>query len=210
MNVRHRVMRMLRDGIVNGVAAADLVPGALRRAIYSAYGMRVDGARIAPRCFFGGSRVRIGAGTKINYGCFFDALEDIEIGARCAFGFQVLLCTSGHTYGPSEERNGPLTPKPIRIGPGSGIGSRATVLGGVTIGEGCMIVAGSLVHRDCRPNGLYAGIPARRVRDLPACGDEHGAALLERVDAVDVPSFERARAVVRGWTPTVPDDLRAA
>jgi maltose O-acetyltransferase len=40
------------------------------------------------------------------------------------------------------------------------------VLPGVTIGAGCAVAAGAVVTADCEPDGLYAGVPARRVRDL--------------------------------------------
>ena len=41
-----------------------------------------------------------------------------------------------------------------------------TILPGVTIGEGCVIAAGSVVNKDCAPDGLYAGVPAKRIKDL--------------------------------------------
>jgi maltose O-acetyltransferase len=37
---------------------------------------------------------------------------------------------------------------------------------GVTIGDGCTIASGAVVTRDCEPDGMYAGVPARRVKDL--------------------------------------------
>jgi acetyltransferase-like isoleucine patch superfamily enzyme len=37
---------------------------------------------------------------------------------------------------------------------------------GVNVGSGCIIAAGALVVRDCEPNGLYAGVPAKRIKDL--------------------------------------------
>jgi maltose O-acetyltransferase len=37
----------------------------------------------------------------------------------------------------------------------------------VTVGDGCVIAAGAVVAKDCEPNGLYVGVPARRARDLP-------------------------------------------
>jgi maltose O-acetyltransferase len=40
------------------------------------------------------------------------------------------------------------------------------LLPGVTVGDGCVIAAGSVVTGDCEPHGVYAGVPAKRVRDL--------------------------------------------
>ncbi|WP_249354641.1 DapH/DapD/GlmU-related protein [Rhodococcus sp. USK13] len=52
------------------------------------------------------------------------------------------------------------------VGDGCWIGAGAIILPGVTVGEGCVVGAGAVVTRDCSPNGLYVGSPARRVRDL--------------------------------------------
>ena len=43
---------------------------------------------------------------------------------------------------------------------------RAIILPGVTIAEGCVIAAGAVVNKSTEPDGLYAGVPARRVKDL--------------------------------------------
>jgi len=45
------------------------------------------------------------------------------------------------------------------------VGYGATVLCGVRIGEGSIIGAGSLVTKDVKPYSIYAGVPARKVRD---------------------------------------------
>ncbi|MGV3615612.1 MAG: CatB-related O-acetyltransferase [Fimbriimonas sp.] len=56
-----------------------------------------------------------------------------------------------------------VDPNPIRIGNDVSLGHRTTVMGGVTIGDGCVIRAQSLVNRDCEPYGVYEGVPARWV-----------------------------------------------
>lgn len=43
---------------------------------------------------------------------------------------------------------------------------RAMLLPGVTVGKGCVVAAGAVVAADCAPNGLYGGVPARRIKDL--------------------------------------------
>lgn len=45
------------------------------------------------------------------------------------------------------------------------VGYGSTVMGGVTIGEGSIIGAGSLVTKDVEPYSIYAGVPARKIRD---------------------------------------------
>ena len=71
-----------------------------------------------------------------------------------------------HEFGPPGERTGALMPAPVTIGDGVWIGACVTILPGVTIGPSCMVASGAVVSGDCEPNGLYAGNPARRVREL--------------------------------------------
>lgn len=44
------------------------------------------------------------------------------------------------------------------------VGYGSTILGGVRIGEGSVIGAGSLVTKDVEPYSIYAGVPAKRIR----------------------------------------------
>ena len=37
---------------------------------------------------------------------------------------------------------------------------------GVTVGSGCIIAAGAVLTADCSPDGIYAGVPAKRIKDL--------------------------------------------
>jgi maltose O-acetyltransferase len=77
-----------------------------------------------------------------------------------------VVITSNHEIGPSEERLGAWRREPVTVGAGCWVGARCLILPGVTIGDGCIVAAGSTVRDDCEPNGVYAGVPARRVRDL--------------------------------------------
>ncbi len=49
---------------------------------------------------------------------------------------------------------------------GASIGANATILGGITIGEGAMIGAGSVVTKDVPPGELWVGNPARFIRKI--------------------------------------------
>jgi maltose O-acetyltransferase len=171
-------MRLTEDlgGVVRDVVLNTLISGPLftpwtRPRAYRLAGMPVGrGVKIHPRCYFGGRRITIGDGTKINLGCFFDNSADISIGSFCAFGPEVMVCTATHEIGDAIERAATGAPRPVAIGDGAWIGTRAVILPGVTVGPGCVVAAGAVVTRDCEPNGLYAGVPARRVRDLDPTG----------------------------------------
>jgi maltose O-acetyltransferase len=54
----------------------------------------------------------------------------------------------------------------VEIGDRVWLGARAMVLPGVTVGDGCVVAAGAVVTRDCEPDGVYAGVPARRIRPV--------------------------------------------
>jgi len=57
-----------------------------------------------------------------------------------------------------------LVEAPIQVGHDVWIGKDVALFGGVTIGNGCIIGAKSLVTKDCIPYGIYAGTPAKLIR----------------------------------------------
>jgi maltose O-acetyltransferase len=112
------------------------------------------------------SRLNIGQGCWFNKGCFFDLSDSVLVGDSVSVGHEVLFLTSTHKIGPATRRAGDLYARPIQIGNGSWIGSRSTILPGVTIGEGAIVGAGALVIEDVAPQTLVGGIPAKVVRVL--------------------------------------------
>jgi maltose O-acetyltransferase len=105
----------------------------------------------------------------VNSGVVFDARAHIDLGQNVAVGPGAQFITSTHSLGPARHRSGCGSPlfAPIAVEEGVWIGVGVIVLGGVRIGRGCVIGAGAVVTRDCEPNGLYVGVPARRHRELP-------------------------------------------
>lgn len=55
---------------------------------------------------------------------------------------------------------------PILVGQGAAVGSSATIMGGVTIGQKAMVGAGSVVTHDVPPYTIVAGNPARVLRKI--------------------------------------------
>lgn len=164
-----KIPRMTWDLIINIIAASKLTPEFVRYSIYTNFGIKTKSYRILPGCFFTyftGKKVSIGKGTFINYSCFFDNSASITIGDNCDIAFGVTFCTSTHEMGSSERRAGSAIGQPIIVGKGCWIGARSMILPGVSIGSGCIIAAGSVVTKECEPNSLYAGVPAKRIKIL--------------------------------------------
>jgi maltose O-acetyltransferase len=126
-------------------------------------------------CTFTPGPVTIGSNSFVNFGCIFDASAPITIGDGVDIGFHSELITSGHHISDDSRRAGPVFHRPITIESGCWLGAGVRVLPGVTIGRGCVIAAGAVVTKDCEPQGLYAGVPARRIRDLDSDGRSHDA-----------------------------------
>jgi maltose O-acetyltransferase len=142
------------------------VPRHLRRWIYRLLGFRIGRSSLSPHLAFKTSKIDIGDDVYMNEGCFFDNMERVTLGDRIYVGPEVMFGTTSHEIGGSACRAGPGRAAPVIVGSGCWIGARAILLPGVTVGEGCVVAAGAVVTKDCLPNGLYAGVPARRVRDL--------------------------------------------
>jgi acetyltransferase-like isoleucine patch superfamily enzyme len=63
--------------------------------------------------------------------------------------------------------------EPTLIQRGASIGSGATILARVTVGENAMVGAGSTVTRSVPPNSVVAGNPARILKKKELATDEH-------------------------------------
>lgn len=158
--------RLVIDSFLNGICNSVLIHPRYRYKLYGFFKLDIKKSRIRSGCVFDGNNIKIGKGCFINRNCHFDSNEKITIGENVYFGAESMLLTSSHKIGGQKKRADHNYDLPITIENGSWIGARATILQGVTIGEGCIIGAGSLVNKDCDPNGLYVGTPAKRVKDL--------------------------------------------
>jgi len=78
----------------------------------------------------------------------------------------VRLLTDNHSIENVRARVGPVRYDPIVVEDGAWIGAGATVLPGRRIGKGAIVGAGSVVARDVPPNTVWAGNPARMLRQL--------------------------------------------
>lgn len=111
-----------------------------------------------------GKNMTFGKRVFINSGCKFQDQGGITIGDDTLVGHNCVIATLNHVMDP--DRRGDMIPTPVRIGNKVWIGANATLLPGVTIGDGAIIAAGAVVNRDVTPRTIVAGVPARPIKTI--------------------------------------------
>lgn len=112
----------------------------------------------------------MGANTFVNIGGFIDGSAPVTLEDHVRVGPYVRILTGTHQYRHSVIRRDPrdgTVGRPVLVKRGCWIGMGCSILPGVTVAEGCVIAAGAVIVDDTEPNGLYGGVPAKRIRDLP-------------------------------------------
>jgi maltose O-acetyltransferase len=152
---------------INAIQALPFIPGRTRKAILRLCGIKVGrGVTLFSQIFFGSNKCEIGDDCFISVQCFIDGSDFVTVGKNVYLAMGVKLITSFHEFGPPRQRAGTGVKAPITIGDGCWLGASSLVLPGVEIARGCVIGAGAVVVRNTGPNGLYVGVPAKRVKDL--------------------------------------------
>jgi acetyltransferase-like isoleucine patch superfamily enzyme len=108
----------------------------------------------------------IGNNCHIGKNCFFDLRETIKIQENVVISMQCTFITHIDMTKSSLNKLFPSERKGLLINSNSYIGSGATVLMGVTIGESCFIGSNALVNKSTEPNSMYFGIPAKLIKRL--------------------------------------------
>ena len=113
-----------------------------------------------------GTRVSIGAGTFINFGCVMLDVVEITIGAACQVATCVQFLTATHPIDPEPRRLGWEYAEPISVGDNVWLGGGAILCPGVTIGDDTVVGAGAVVTRDLPAGVVAVGSPARVLREI--------------------------------------------
>jgi acetyltransferase-like isoleucine patch superfamily enzyme len=113
-----------------------------------------------------GGIIRIGSEVRINRGATLCAYQEVSIGDYTLIGEFVSIRDANHGIVPGIPiYQQPHEASPIRIGIDVWIGRGACILPGVTIGDGAVIGANSIVTKDIPANAIAAGIPAKVIRN---------------------------------------------
>ena len=134
----------------------------IRKCYYKAMGLKIGKSSIMnmSQYIFSIYQLRIGNNTHINRKCFFDARAGISIGNNVSISHQVSMLTGGHDVNAS---NFSGIYRPIKIKDYVWIGVNATILQGVTVGEGAVVAAGAVVVKDVEPYTIVGGVPAKKI-----------------------------------------------
>ncbi len=118
-----------------------------------------------------GKNITIGKDVFINSCCHFQDQGGITIGDGAFIGHNVVLATINHALEPEKNRRNSYAP--IVIGKHVWIGSNATILPGVHIGDWAAVAAGAVVTKDVPPRTVVGGVPAKVLKTIPS-GEEAG------------------------------------
>lgn len=150
--------------LVQAALVRSFIPGsAHRRFLLRLFGARVGrGVVVKP-----GVRVKfpwkleVGDHSWIGEGVWIDNLAPVRIGANCCISQEAYLCTGSHDWSkPSFD----LIVRPIELADGAWVAARALVGPGVTVGEGAVLLLGSVARKSLEPWTIYSGNPAQPVR----------------------------------------------
>ena len=117
-------------------------------------------------------RIIFGKNMQINDFVHISALERVEIGDGCLFASHIYISDSSHgDYGGGGESAPSIAPDhrpyvsfPVKIGKNVWLGEGVIVMPGVTIGDGCVIGAHSVVNKDIPAACIAVGSPARVIK----------------------------------------------
>ena len=142
-------------------------PEEIREIMGRLIGKKVDDSfRMFPPFYTDfGKNITIGKDVFINSGCHFQDQGGIQIGDGALIGHNVVLATINHDLNPEENRKNHYAP--ITIGAHVWIGSNATILPGVTLGDWAVVAAGAVVTQDAPPRTVVGGVPAKVLKVIP-------------------------------------------
>ena len=135
--------------------------------------LRSMGAKIGNRVVFYGG-VWIMSGRNLRIGDDVDLAKDVlitsdggvEIGDRVLIGYRTQILSGNHAVPPNRGLifGAGHRSSPVKINRDVWIGANSIILPGVTIGEGAVVAAGSVVTKDVLPFSYVAGVPAKIIK----------------------------------------------
>lgn len=141
-----------------------LIPNPIRKFYLFLFGIKLaSGSSIHRGCkFFHVGNFSMGMGGVINFGCYLDNRRGIKIGNNVGIAHNTKIYTLGHNIDcPKFETKG----APVVIEDNVFIFSNAMIMPGVTIHEGAIVLAGSVVTKDVEAWTIVGGNPAKKIKE---------------------------------------------
>ena len=131
--------------------------------------LKLFGAKLGAKCHFY-PKGRIWAPWNLQCEDRVSLADDAELynpspfflGSHAIVSQGAYVCGATHTY---NHPDFPLVSAPMRLGAYSWVCARAIVSPGVNLGNGAILGLGSIATRDLEPFGVYAGVPAKKVKE---------------------------------------------
>lgn len=145
-----RLIRDLRQTVLRRLGAS------IAESVYIGQGVRIMGP----------ARLILEAGVVIARDSVLDARGGLTLQSSALIGFESILLTHTHRspiVGVPIQDQG-MYEKPIVIGRRAWLGTRVIVLPGAVLGNDVIIGSGSVVTKNLAPEAIYAGSPARLIR----------------------------------------------
>lgn len=115
--------------------------------------------------------IEIGKGTYINQNALIIAEKKVLIGRSCKISWDVIIMDTELDGSAPDNFNH----QPVVIEDDVSIGSHCVILKEVTIGEGAIVAAGSVVTKDVPPFTIVGGCPARYLADIDRPVEKHSS-----------------------------------
>jgi acetyltransferase-like isoleucine patch superfamily enzyme len=121
--------------------------------------------------------LRIGDKTVLGRENTLNCYLDLDIGSQCIVADWVYVCDFDHrtadVHLPIKDQG--IVKSPVRIGPGSWVGTKVTVLRGTEVGRGSVLAANAVVRGRWPDHSVLGGVPARLLRDRASATEAPGA-----------------------------------
>ncbi|PZP43133.1 MAG: acyltransferase [Pseudopedobacter saltans] len=141
-----------------------LFPPIFRRYYLRVYGMKLGKSSTIHRkaVFFHIGNLEIGKNSIVNFGCYLDNRRGIFIGNNVGIAHNTKIYTLGHDLNDPEFKTKGAA---VRIEDNAFIFSNCLIMPGVTIKEGAVVLAGSVVTKDVEAYTIVGGNPVKKIRD---------------------------------------------
>lgn len=135
--------------------------------------IRIQGGKVGKNVIFypgikinPASNIAIGNNVDLAWGVIITTGGGVEIGDRTLIGYKSMIFSANHVIPPDKGRifDSGHEKRPVSIGKDVWIGAGCIILPGVTIGEGAVIAAGSVVTRNVESFSVVGGNPAKLIK----------------------------------------------